>query len=754
MKIIRIVFLVVSITWNAQAQSGQSKESRKIEELLSSMTLEEKVGQMTQLTLEYFCKGQPYDFDKEMVIDPVKLDSALLNYHVGSVLNTGSYTLSREKWYELIGQIQRTATQRTRLKVPVLYGIDAIHGATYTRGATLFPQELALAATWDPAQAERAGAITAYEVRASAIPWNFSPVLDLGRQPLWSRFFETFGEDPYLVTRMGQAMVKGYQGKDPSHPEKVSACLKHYVGYSFPYNGKDRTPVLMPERLLREYYLPPFEKAIQEGVLTVMVNSAEINGTPVHADKRILTDILKQELKFEGFTVTDWEDIIMLHTVHKVAPTYKDAVAIAINAGIDMSMVPMETDFCRYLVELVQEGRVPLGRIDDAVRRILRVKYRLGLFEKPYYPMNSYKKFGSKEFSKANYEAALECLTLLKNDDSILPLKKDRKVLVTGVAANLMNPLNGAWTHTWQGVDTRYNPGDKKTIFQAIKEIVGEANCLYSAGTGYDLDINIQETVKAAKEADYLVVCLGELPGTEKPGDIDDLTFDKTQMQLVKELSKTGKPVVLILAENRPRIISEIEPLLSAVLMAYLPGNEGGVAIADVLYGNFNPCGKLPFTYPRATGALVTYDHKFSETRDKEFGFTAVNPQYPFGHGLSYTTFSYSKLHINSPSMTALDTLEVSVMVTNTGNRAGKEVVQLYVRDEYASITPPVKRLKGFEKIFLEAGESKKVSFKIRASDLGFVNNDNKWITEPGDFQVLIDTLSGKFSYHDSVNMK
>ncbi len=711
------------------------------------MTVEEKAGEMTQLTLDYICQGKAFDENKEMVIDPVKLDSALLYYHVGSILNTGTYTLSREKWYELIKQIQEVAMKKSRLKIPVLYGVDAIHGATYTKGSTLFPQELALAATWDPSFAEQAGAITAYEVRGSGIPWNFSPVLDLGRQPLWSRYFETFGEDPYLATKMGDAIVKGYQGDDVSSPDKVAACLKHYVGYSFSTSGKDRTPVLMPERLLREYYLVPFESAIKNGAMTVMVNSTEINGTPVHANYHILTEILKGELKFEGFAVTDWEDIIMLNTVHHVAPTYKDAVALAINAGIDMSMVPSDIKFHKYLVELINEKRIPMSRIDDAVRRILRVKLKLGLFEKPVSDYEYYTKFGSKESAEINFKAALECITLLKNENNILPLAKEKKVLLTGVAANLLNPLNGAWTHTWQGLATKHNPEDKKTILQAVTDKVGEKNVVYVEGTSYDKDVNTAKAVAAAKGAEVIIACLGEQPATEKVGDIEDLEMEEAQLNLVKELSKTGKPIILVLAEDRPRLIRKIEPLVSAIVMAYLPGNEGGRALAEILYGDFNPCGKLPFTYPKFSGSLVTYDHKLSEERDKYFAMNAFNPQYPFGFGLSYTTFDYSDLKISKDTITRSDTLVITVKVKNTGTRTGKEVVQLFTRDDFATITPSVKRLKGFAKIELNPSETKEVSFKITSQDLAFVGDDNKWITEPGSFGILVKELKATFFY-------
>ena len=737
------LLLVTGLIICYTASLGQKvKTEAQIDQLISTMTLEEKVGQMTQLTLDYVCKNLPGGEKKPMEIDALKLDSALLIYHVGSILNTGAYTLSKEKWNELITKIQTTATQKSRLKIPVLYGIDAIHGATYTVGSTLFPQELGLAATWNPSFAEKAAAITAYEVRASAIPWNFSPVLDLGRQPLWSRFFETLGEDPFLATQMGNSIIKGYQGNDISNPEKVAACLKHFVGYSLPFTGKDRTPVLMPERLLREYYLVPFQNAIKNGAMTVMVNSTEINGTPVHADYHILTEILKQELKFEGFAVTDWEDIIFLNATHKVAATYKEAVALAINSGIDMSMVPLEVNFCKLLVENVKEGKVPMTRINDAVKRILRVKMKLGLFEKAIHDPALYPKFGGVEFTETNFQSALESITLLKNKQSILPLAKDKKVLITGVSANSLNALNGAWTHTWQGVDPMYNPANKKTVFEAIKDKIGVERTMYVKGTTYDNTVNIEVALQQALNVDYILVCIGEKPSTEKPGDITDLTLDKAQIELVKALAKTGKPIVLIAALNRPRIISEIEPLVEAVVMAYLPGNEGGRAIADIVFGDANPSGKLPFTYPRFANDLLTYDHKFTETRDVNFGFKAFNPQFEFGSGLSYTQFDYSDLKANLNSNT--DSLLVSVTVKNTGKREGKEVVQLFIRDEYASITPSVKRLRGFNKISLKANESKQVQFAIHKNELSFVNAANKWVFEAGDFTVMIQNLNQK----------
>ncbi|MFL5728712.1 MAG: glycoside hydrolase family 3 N-terminal domain-containing protein [Cytophagaceae bacterium] len=722
---------------------------KKIDDLLAKMTIEEKVGQMTQITLDIICKGAPFDENKKMELDPAKLDTALIKYKVGSILNTGTSTLSREEWNTIVGMIQDVAAKKTDKKIPVLYGIDAIHGATYTKGATMFPQELCLAATWDPSFAEKTGSVTAYEVRASAIPWNFSPVLDLGRQPLWSRFFETFGEDPYLATEMGKAMVKGYQGNNVGDPEKVAACLKHYMGYSFSFTGKDRTPILMPERLLREYYLPPFAEAIKGGAQTVMINSSEINGTPVHASKLILTDILKGELNFQGFAVTDWEDIVMLHTVHRTASSHKEAVKQAVLAGVDMSMTPMTYTFATDLVQLVKDKEVPMERINDAVRRILRVKFNLGLFDKPFYEMNRYPKFGSDEFAQMSYEAALESITLLKNQDSILPLSKTKKILVTGAGAHSLNALNGAWTHTWQGVEPKYNTPGKKTVYEAIKDKVGEQNVKYMEGTSYDKDVNTLQAVWEARNVDYILVCISEKPSAEKPGDIEDLTLDEAQLNLISALSKTGKPVILVLLESRPRIFTKVEGETKAVIMGYRPGNEGGRALAELLYGDVNPSGKLPFTYPRYTGSLVTYDHKTSETRDKDFGNNAFNPLYQFGAGLSYTTYSYSDLQTSADTLKGLETLTVKVKVTNTGKVAGKEVVHLFVRDEYATITPSVKRLRGFKKIALNPGETKEVSFTLGKDNLGFVNNSNKWVTETGVFKIMAGNQWKDFWYSE-----
>lgn len=720
----------------------------QIQKMLSKMTVEEKVGQMTQLTLDFISKGAYFDSKKKQEIDDSLLHKVIVKYKVGSILNTGQYTLPRDEWQKNITKIQ-AATQKTNLKIPVIYGVDAIHGANYTVGATLFPQELATAATFNPTHAQQCGEVTAYELRASSIPWNFSPVLDLGRQPLWSRFFETFGEDPYLTTVMGQAMVKGYQGEVKNHQidkNHVAACLKHFVGYSNSKTGKDRTPIQMSERELREYYLPPFEAAIHDGAQTLMINSTEINGLPMHANHHILTEVLKNEIGFDGLAVTDWEDIIFLHTMHRIAKDEKEATKIAINAGVDMSMTPLSLKFADYLVELVNEGEVPMSRIDDAVTRILRVKHRLGLFKTPTTPMEDYPDFGSEKFSNMALEAAKEALTLLKNEANILPLSKDKKVLFTGLGANSLNALNGAWTHTWQGQVDTYNTPNKPTIFEAAQSMIG-AQASFVQGATYDTLKDIHTAVRQAQKADVIVVCLSELPATEKVGDIVDLNLPKAQKELVKALAKTGKPLVAVLLQSRPRIISDIEPLFSAVLQGYWPGDEGGLAIAQTLLGDHNPSGKLPYTYPRFVNDLVTYDHKFSEERDKNFGLAAFNPQWEFGFGLSYTTFKYSNLTVSDSIVT--DSMTISVNITNTGHRSGKEAVLLFTRDHFASITPSVKRLKAFTKIELKAGESKTVTFSLSKEELAFVNRQLKWVTEPGKFDIMIDSLHQEIQVAD-----
>ncbi|MEY3443810.1 MAG: hypothetical protein RLZZ519_2091 [Bacteroidota bacterium] len=722
-----------------------SRYDKQVEQVLSQMSLEEKAGQMTQVTLEMLLQRDGNGKIKlPAAFDPMKLDSALGIYRVGSILNNVGHTMDRPTWHRLLKEIHAYKTPAGRPKLPVLYGVDAIHGANYTVGATLFPQEIGLAATWDPRFAAECGTVTAYETRASGIPWNFSPVLDLGRQPLWSRIFETFGEDVFLAKAMATAIVKGYQGDSlGANSEKVAACLKHFVGYSMPLSGKDRTPAWISDRQLKEYFLPVFQAGIDAGAQTIMINSGEINGIPVHANYDLLTTTLRGKMGFKGFTVSDWEDVKMLHSVHRVAATEREAVKMAVMAGMDMSMVPLQFDFASYLVDLIRKGEVPESRLDEAVRRILTVKFKLGLFEDPLPNLDGFGKFASKEFAEIALNAARESVTLLKNDNAVLPLSKTTHVLVAGPGAHSLNALNGAWTHTWQGEETRFNTAGKSTVYEAMRSIGGPSNVTL-------LDMSFADSTApaiatAAAQADVIVLCIGEKPSTEKPGDIVSLDLSQAQQSLVQEAARTGKPIILVLLEGRPRIISAIEPLAKGVVMAYLPGDEGGQAIAEVLYGIVNPSGKLPYTYPRYTGDLIHDDYKTSETRDPQFGNNAIRPQYRFGEGMSYTQFEYSELLVNKTTFGALDSVLISVQVTNTGNRAGKEVVQLYVRDEFASITPSARRLRGFDKVSLQPGESKLVLFMLDRKDLAFVDRDNRWRVEPGDFTVMIGPLSKRF---------
>ena len=741
---------------NAVKTGPERDNSQRIEALLKRMTLEEKVGQMTQLAIGMIAKGQ----DQNIQIDPEKLDKAIVRYGVGSILNVADQAMTPDKWHDTIKQIQEAATKKTRLGIPVIYGIDSIHGANYVQGATLFPQEIGMAATWNPELMKRGSELAAMETRAAGIPWSFSPVLDIGRNPLWPRFWETFGEDPYLATVMGVAFVRGLEGSDVASQDRVASSLKHYMGYSFPLTGRDRTPAWIPENYLREYFLPTFAAAVKGGARTVMVNSGEINGVPGHVNHHLLTDILRKELGFKGFVVTDWEDIKKLVTIWRIAATEKEATRMAVMAGNDMSMVPLDYSFADHLIALVKEGAVPQSRIDEAVRRILRVKFELGLFEKPIPDPALKSKIGLPESRQASLQAARESMTLLKNANNLLPLSKDRKVLVTGPTADSLISLNNGWSYVWQGSEESLYPKDRPTIRRAIEAKAGAANVTYVPGTkitrapgspsnstptDVEAEVDIPAAVRAAGAADVVVICLGEGSYTETPGNITDLTLGEPQLKLAEAIEATGKPVVLVLVEGRPRIINRIVDKAGAVLMAYNPGNEGGQAVADVLFGDFNPSGKLPFTYPRTPNGLITYDHKPFETEDTAFGNMAFKPQFEFGQGLSYTTFAYSDLRLGQKTITGNTDLSVSVTVTNSGSRAGKEVVQLYVSDLVASLSPPGKRLKRFAKIYLEPGQSRTLTFKLNKDDLSFIGADNKPVVEPGEFEVMIAGLKGKF---------
>lgn len=716
---------------------------QRVAELLSKMTLEEKVGQMTQISLEVVAKDGLKPEDR-VVLDMNKLRNAILKYHVGSILNVGTSAHPVDHWNKIITTIQDVAVKETRLKIPIIYGIDAIHGASYIKDATLFPQAIGMAATWNPELMKKNGEITAYEVRAAGIPWNFNPVLDIGRQPLWSRLWETFGEDPYLASQMGAAYINGQQGDDNNigASDKVATCLKHYLGYSFPLSGKDRTPAWIPDRMLREYFVPTFKSAIDAGAPTVMVNSSEINGIPVHSSHFYLTELLRDELGFDGFVVSDWYDIKNLHEREKVADSQKEAVRMAVMAGIDMSMVPLDYSFYDLLLELVKEGKVPESRIDEAVGRILKIKFELDLFQNPYPNKTLKAKFASQEFEAANLQAAHESMTLLKNDSGLLPLSKTSKVLITGPTANMLSYLNGGWTITWQGDREDLYPKNKLTILQAVENKIGKANVTYVPGTTVDQEIDIPTAVEAAQKTDAAIICIGEKTYCETPGNINDITLPEAQLRLVAAIAKTGTPVALVLVEGRPRLINKIVGEVKSILMAYLPGMEGGRAVADVLFGDANPSGKLPITYPRYPNDFTLYDHKFSENNNPDCRY---NPQFPFGFGLSYTTFEYTNLQLDQKEIKTGDAIQISVQVKNTGGRAGKEVVQLYLRDFYASITPSVKKLKRFTKVELAPGEIKTVTFTLNQNDLAFIGRDNKPVVEPGEFEIAIANLKEKF---------
>lgn len=709
----------------------------RIESLLRRMTIEEKVGQMTQVTIDVVSAGNASGTNHRL--DPRKLEDAVSKYHIGSIINVNGEAYTVAHWHEILNSIQ-DAVEKTRLKIPVLYGIDSIHGATYTRNSVLFPNAISAAATWNVELVRRTAEISAFQTRASGIPWAFYPVLDIGRQPLWPRMWETFGEDPFLASRLGAAYVEGLQGKDMAARGKVAACVKHYGGYSMPFNGKDRTPAILDERTLRNVILPPYEAGVRAGAPTVMVNSGEISGVPGHANYHLLTEILKREWGFRGLVVSDWEDIKRLHTRDRVAPTPKDAVRLAVMAGVDMSMVPYDYSFYDLLLQCVKDGSVPVARIDDAVRRILRVKMQVGIFDKPRPDAALQAEFDQPAFHEANLQAAREALVLLKND-GILPLARGQRLLVTGPNADLLNVLNGGWSLTWQGSKEDLYPKDKLTILKALQKAAGAENVRYIPGARWDQEVEIGAAAAAAAQADVVVAVLGEPSYCETPGNIEDLALPPAQIRLVEALKRAGKPVVTVLVEGRPRVLRSIIPNSSAILWAGLPGNEGGRAVADVLFGDVNPSGKLPFSYPRNVNGFTTYDYKpLENTHDNPTGW-----EFPFGHGLSYTAFAYSDLKVTPEVMPRTGSVTVSVKVRNTGTRAGKEVVRMYVSDLYRQVSPPNKELKGFGKVALAPGEAKTVEFRLAAKDLAFVGLANKWTLEPGDYKVHIGGLEGKF---------
>lgn len=720
-----------------------------IQEWLKKMTLEEKIGQMCEITVDVVTD---FPGSKEgFKLSEAMLDTVIGKYKVGSILNVPlSVAQKKEVWAEAIRKIQEISMKE--IGIPCIYGVDQIHGTTYTLDGTLFPQGVNMGASFNRELVRRGAEISAYETKAGCIPWTYAPVVDLGRDPRWPRMWENYGEDCYVNAEMGVAAVKGFQGEDPNHigEYRVAACMKHYMGYGVPVSGKDRTPSSISRSDLREKHFAPFLAAVKAGALSVMVNSGVDNGMPFHANRELLTEWLKEDLNWDGMIVTDWADINNLCTRDHIAATKKEAVKIAINAGIDMSMVPYEVSFCDYLKELVQEGEVPMSRIDDAVARVLRLKYRLGLFEHPYWDIRKYDKFGSAEFAAEALQAAEESEVLLKNEGGILPLRKGTKILLAGPNANSMRCLNGGWSYSWQGHRADEFAGAYHTIYEALCDKFGTQNIVYEPGVTYapykndnwweENEPEIDKAVKAAAGVDVIVACIGENSYCETPGNMNDLTLSANQRNLVKALAGTGKPVVLILNQGRPRIINDIVPLAKAVVNVMLPGNYGGDALANLLSGDANFSAKMPFTYPKYVNMLPNYDYKSCENMGQmggNYNYDAVmDVQWPFGYGLSYTTYAYRNLRVDRTEFVASDELVFSVDVTNTGKVEGKESVLLYSKDVVASSTPDNIRLRNFEKISLKPGETKTVTMKLKGSDLAFVGYDGKWRLEKGDFII------------------
>ena len=717
---------------------------KAVEKTLAGMTLKEKVGQMTEIAIDMLGHWE----GDEWVMDVDKVENVIGKYKVGSILNTPVVAQTPEKWQEIIGLVQEVSMRE--IGIPCVYGLDQNHGATYTLGATFFPQNINVGASFNPDLAYEAAKITAYETRASNCPWTYSPTLDMARDPRWPRVWENYGEDALVNAVMATSAVRGFQGDDPNHvgPYNIAVSAKHFMGYSQARTGKDRTPAYIPESELREKCFAPFKAAVEAGALTIMVNSASINGIPVHANKELLTGWLKEGLNWDGMIVTDWADINNLYTREAVAADKKEAIEIAINAGIDMTMEPYDVEFTTLLMELVNEGRVSMARIDDAVRRVLRLKYRLGLFETPNTLLENYPDFACESFAQAALHAAEETEVLLKNANGILPLTKGQKILVTGPNANSMRCLNGGWSYTWQGHLADRYAGQYNTIYEAVcnkfgaKNVILEQGVTYVAEGSYEQENapEIEKAVRAARNADVILACIGENSYCETPGNLTDLALSENQRNLVKALAKTGKPIVLILNEGRPRLINDIEPLADGIIDILLPSNYGGDALANILAGDVNPSAKLPYTYPRHQASLTTYDYKVSEETDTMQGAydynAVVSVQWPFGFGLSYTTFEYSNFQCSAQEFGADTDLVFTVDVTNTGKVAGKEVVMLYSRDMVASMVPENRRLRAFDKVEIQPGETVTVTLKIKGSDLAFVNNEGEWTLEPGDFRM------------------
>ena len=752
MKKILVSISMLALAYTASANvpviKSDSKVEAQVEQTLQKLTLEEKIGQMMELVTDLFGAN---DKNGVFYIDEKKTDSILSRYKIGSILNApNTCAPTAKQWEKYLQQIQKISMKR--IGIPCVFGLDQNHGSTYTQGGTLFPQNINVAATFNREIARRSAEATAYETRAVSIPWTYSPTVDLGRDARWPRIWENFGEDCYLSAEMGKAMVLGFQGEDPNHIDQqhIATSMKHFMGYGVPWTGKDRTPAYISPADLREKHFAPFLAGIQAGALTVMVNSASVNGIPMHANKDILTGWLKEETGWDGVLITDWADINNLYTREMVAKDKKDALRIAINAGIDMVMEPYNADACGYLIELVKEGKVPMSRIDDACRRVLRMKYRLGLFENPTQKLKNYPKFGGEEFAKIALDGATESMVLLKNEGNILPLQQGKKILLTGPNANQMRCLDGGWSYTWQGHRSDEFAGKYNTIYEAFCNEYGKENVILNQGVTYnekgkyweENEPNIDAAVAAAKDADVIVACIGENSYTETPGNLTDLWLSENQRNLVKALAKTGKPIVLVLNEGRPRLIADIEPLAQGVIDIFLPGNYGGDALAQLVAGKQNFSGKMPYTYPKEINSLANYDFKKSEevgTMEGAYDYNAkITQQWGFGQGLSYTTYQYSNLKVSQSQFRHGDVIKVSVDVKNTGKVAGKESVLLFSSDLIASMTPDGRRLRAFDKVELQPGETKTVTFDLKADDLAFVGYDGKWILEEGDFKLMI----------------
>lgn len=716
-----------------------------VEKKLSSMTLEEKIGQMTEISIDVLGVWK----NNEFFLDKEKLHNAIANYKIGSILNApGPVAQSKEKWQEIIGMIQRISMEE--IGIPCIYGLDQNHGTTYTLEGTLFPQNINLGASFNPQLVYDAAKVTAYETRAANCPWSYSPTVDMARDPRWSRVWENYGEDCLVNAVMGSHAVRGFQGDDPNHipTDRIATSVKHYMGYGQARTGKDRTPAYIPVSELREKCFAPFKACVEAGALTVMVNSGSVNGVPVHSSYELLTQWLKEDLNWDGMLITDWADINNLYTREHIAADKKEAIKIAINAGIDMAMEPYDLDFCSLLKQLVEEKEVSMSRINDATRRVLRLKYRLGLFDKPNTYSEDYPDFASDAHADMAIRAAEESLVLLKNKNGVLPLKKGMRILVTGPNANSMRCLNGGWSYSWQGHLTDRFADDYNTIYEAVANKFGKTNVALEQGVTYVPEGNyyeenspeIDKAVSAAENADVIIACIGENSYCETPGNLSDLALSANQSDLVKALATTGKPIILVLNGGRPRIINDIEPLSDAVINILLPGNFGGDALANILAGDANPSAKMPYTYPRNQAELTTYDFRVSEETDKMEGVydydAVISVQWPFGYGQSYTTFGYDNLKCSKADFEASDDLIFSVDVTNTGKMTGKEVVMLFSRDMVASLTPENRRLRAFQKVELKPGETQTVTFPIKGSDLAFVGANGKWILEKGDFRI------------------